>query len=280
MKAVNLLPTDLRTAGRAAAESGSTPEPAGGATGAFVVLGVLAACVVGVAGYVLTNNTIKDRKAELAALDVRAQTAQVKANNLKKFADFDQLTNQRVATVKQLAGERFDWERVLRDLSRAIPANVTLSSLTGDLGSASSAGSGAASASSIRGVIAAPAITLDGCTTTQTDVATLMARLRGVGGVTRVSLTKSDRPDAGTSSSAPSASTSGTAGSTGGGAYCGNHQPPNFEVILFFEHDAAVTAAASSGSSTGTTTTGPTATPTPTPTPTGQSSAAAQGGTK
>ena len=52
MRAVNLLPTDLRGASKATAERGAGPEATGGA-GAFVVLGVLAACVAGTAAYVL-----------------------------------------------------------------------------------------------------------------------------------------------------------------------------------------------------------------------------------
>ena len=36
-------------------------------------------------------------------------------------------------TVRDLAGSRFDWEQALRDLSRAIPADVTLRQLTGDI---------------------------------------------------------------------------------------------------------------------------------------------------
>ena len=98
------------------------------------------------------------------------------------------MAETRIQTVKDLASSRFDWEQALRDISRSIPANVTLTSLTGTISS------GAASGSQVRGAITAPAVELKGCTTSQKDVATLLSRLRGVDGATRVSLSKSTKP--------------------------------------------------------------------------------------
>ena len=67
------------------------------------------------------------------------------------------MAKARVQTVRDLAGSRFDWEQALRDLSRAVPADVTLKSLTGDI--STDAGGGG---SPLRGAISAPAITLHG----------------------------------------------------------------------------------------------------------------------
>ena len=44
------------------------------------------------------------------------------------------MANARVETVRGLAAARFDWEQALRDLSRAMPADVKLQSLNGDMG--------------------------------------------------------------------------------------------------------------------------------------------------
>ncbi|HEX6024360.1 MAG TPA: hypothetical protein VFZ00_20395, partial [Solirubrobacter sp.] len=88
MRAVNLLPTDLRGASKATAERGAGPEATGGA-GAFVVLGVLAACVAGVAGVVLTDNTIKQRNADLDRVAQEQQALQAQVTKLKPYADFD-----------------------------------------------------------------------------------------------------------------------------------------------------------------------------------------------
>src|SRR3954452_1835843 len=128
VKAVNLLPNDLRGASKTTAERVTAPEATGGA-GPFVVLGILAALVAGVAGYVLTQNTVAQNKAELAQVQARRQVLAGQAAKLKPYADFDALAKTRVQTVRDLAGSRFDWEQAVRDLARAIPANVTLKTL-------------------------------------------------------------------------------------------------------------------------------------------------------
>src|SRR5262245_2232936 len=192
MKAINLLPTDLRGAPKgdnrkAKAAAAETDEPGG--IGAFVVLGALAACVVALAAYVLTTNSVKDRHAQLDAVTAQAQTTAQRAAQLKPYADFQQMAETRIQTVKDLAASRFDWEQALRDISRAIPNDVTLTSLNGSISSAANGGG-----STVRGAIDSPAVTLQGCTTGQKQVATLLSRLRAVDGVTRVTLTKSTKP--------------------------------------------------------------------------------------
>jgi len=72
VRAVNLLPPDTRGASKVSADLGAGPEAKGGA-GPFVVLGVLAACVAGAAGYVLTENTVKQRTADLAEATAQQQ---------------------------------------------------------------------------------------------------------------------------------------------------------------------------------------------------------------
>ena len=111
MRAVNLLPPDTRGASKVSAELGAGPEAKGGA-GPFVVLGVLAACVAGAAGYVLTDNTVKQRKADLAEVDASSRRSLARPPQLKPYADFDAMAQARVATVKDIAGSRFDWEQV------------------------------------------------------------------------------------------------------------------------------------------------------------------------
>jgi Tfp pilus assembly protein PilN len=249
MKAVNLLPADQRGAAKAAAAP--TPGSSAGSAGAFAVLGALALGVVAIAGYVLTGNTINERQAKLDSLTAQEQAIEAKVGDLKPYADFAQLASARVATIKDLAGRRFDWDQTLADLSRAIPANVTVSSLSADVGS----GSGSSGGSSLRGAIAAPAISLTGCTTSQREVARLMARLRNVDGVTRVSLSRSAKPDEATASTA-SAAGSPTAGATGASeSGCGAGSPPQFELVMFFERaaDATQSPSATTGSSTAST---------------------------
>jgi hypothetical protein len=169
-----------------------------------------------------------------------------------------------VQTVKDLAGSRFDWEQTLRDLARAIPADVTLDSLTGDI--SSDAGGGG---STLRTAIAAPAITITGCAPEQREVARLMARLHDIDGVTRVSLSKS-------SAEIIDAQNAGGSGATAlerrNATPCGLGKRPAFEMVMFFEQDAAAVA------TTPTTSTG-TVSATPTPTPTATPAAGTDGST-
>jgi Tfp pilus assembly protein PilN len=256
MRAVNLLPPDLRSGPKGPAPAVSTGVENSGA-GAFVVLGVLAFAVVALAAYVLAGNTVKDRKAELAAATAKSAAVSQQVTALQPYADFEAVANARVQTVTDLANSRFDWEQALRDLSRAVPQDVTIAAFKGDLGVSNSGGS-------IRGAITAPAITLTGCTYSQTKVATLMARLRNIDGVTRVSLSKSDKEattaSAGAERTAPSAT-----------GYCGKNDVPAFEMIVFFEGAAAASTAPAPGgaapATTTSTTPGATATPAPGATP-------------
>lgn len=254
MKAVNLLPPDTRGASKASAELGAGPEAKGGA-GAFVVLGVLAACVAGVAGHVLVDNTVKQREADLAAAQERQQAVARQAAQLKPYADFDSMASARVQTVKDIASSRFDWEQVLRDLSRAIPADVTLKSLTGDV--ANGAGGAGGASSALRGAINAPAITLQGCATGQTEVARLLARLHDIDGVSRVSLSRSTKQKVENNSDETSAEATRRNAQP-----CGTGKRPEFEAVVFFESSAE--RVAKTPSATG----GVVATPTPTATAT------------
>jgi len=230
MKAINLLPTDLRgsaKSGSPKANKAAAPTDEPGGIGAFVVLGALAVCVAALAMYVLTSNTVKDRTAQLDAATAQADATTQRANQLKPYADFQQMAETRIQTVKDLAASRFDWEQALRDISRAIPADVTLSSLNGSVSSETGGGSG------IRSAIAAPAIELNGCTKGQKQVATLLSRLRSVDGATRVTLSKSVRPDKDDTTSASSGPTAD--GTTNERPACGNGRPPTFEIVMFFE---------------------------------------------
>jgi Tfp pilus assembly protein PilN len=222
MKAINLLPPDLRGTPKTAAPKAAAPAEPGG-IGAFVVLGALAACVVALAAYVLTTNTVKDRQAQLEAVTAQADATRRAVNQLKPYADFQAMAETRIRTVKDLASSRFDWEQALRDISRAVPAEVTLRELNGTI-SSDAGGSG------LRSAIAAPAIELKGCSTGQTQIATLMSRLRNVDGVTRVSLNKSVKPDKSQTTGGPSPIT-GLADTAG----CKGKRPPNFEIVMFFE---------------------------------------------
>lgn len=218
MRAVNLIPKDARRARGLAPGFGVSP--------AYLVLGVLAVALVFVVVYVLTANTISNRKTELANVRAQLSAQQAEAARLAKYVQFESLAQTRVQTVRQIAAARFDWYRALSDLSKVVPADTSLQELTGTVApGASAGGAGGSSASGLRGDLSVPAFELAGCTKTQDDVARLMSRLRVINGVTRVTLGNSQK--AGTNGT-------GTAVSAAGGGGCGANAP-SFDLIVFFQ---------------------------------------------
>jgi Tfp pilus assembly protein PilN len=185
----------------------------------YVLLGVLAAAVALVTLYVLTNNSITSRKADLASLKTQVAQEQAAANRLGEFSKFSSLAQTRIGTVNSIASARFDWHTALVNLSKVVPADTTLQSIVGTVVPGASSG-GAGTTSSLRSDIVAPAFDLTGCTANQDDVARLMSRLRLINGVTRVAFTNSQ---------VSGASSSGSAGSPGCAA-----NAPVFSLTVFF----------------------------------------------
>jgi Tfp pilus assembly protein PilN len=228
MRAVNLIPGDARR-GRAGGPS-ATPATAA----MFALLGLLAVAVAFLTIYVLTNNTIADRKAQVANLQAQVAQEQAAAERLGSYVQFAQLAQTRVQTVREIAAARFNWYSALSDLSRVVPSNTSLQSLSGTVvpgagGATSSSGTGA---TSVRGDITAPAFELTGCTSTQDDVARLMSRLRVINGVTRVTLGTSQK-SGGTQGGTSGTSSTSPASGSGGGQACGNNAP-SFDIVVFF----------------------------------------------
>jgi len=214
MRAVNLIPADSR--GRSSSRGPST----GMQVPVYVLLGLLAAAVALVTMYVLTNNTITSRKAQVASLKTQVAQEQAAANRLGEFSKFSSLAQTRIGTVNSIASARFDWHTALVNLSKVVPADTTLQSIVGTVVPGASSG-GAGASSAVRSDIVAPAFDLTGCTTNQDDVARLMSRLRLINGVTRVSFTNSQ---------VSAASVSGGSGSSPGCAA----GAPVFSLTVFF----------------------------------------------
>lgn len=218
MKAINLLPPELRATGKRAKASAVTTVDAVGGTGPFFVLSALALCVVAMAIHVMASNTVKEREARLATVTAEHQAATGRAAQLKPYGDFQAMADNRLATVRSLAHQRFDWEQGLRDIARALPAKVTLESLEGSVSGGVTAPATATAAP------VAPSLTLRGCTIDdQTNVADVMSRMRNVRGVTRVTLVKSEKPDTQPGEFGP----------------CGAGSNPVFELRVFFERSEA-----------------------------------------
>jgi Tfp pilus assembly protein PilN len=218
VKAVNLIPKDARR--------GRGPAPGISVSPAYVLLGLMAVALVFVVVYVLTSNTISDRKAQLATVQAQLTAQQAEAARLAKYVQFESLAQTRVTTVRDIAAARFNWYQALTDLSKVVPANTSLATLTGTVAPGASAGGTAGgSANSLRGDLPVPAFELTGCTKTQDDVARLMSRLRVMHGVTRVTLGNSQKPGTNGAGSAVSASGQGGCGA----------KAPTFDLVVFFQ---------------------------------------------
>ncbi len=232
MRPVNLIPSDQRRDG-ATVRTGPV---------AYLIVGALALGLVAVIMVVLTNNKIADRRHQIAELQQQQAAVQSRVAALKPFIDFNQSEQQRVDEIRQLANSRFDWNRVMRELSRVIPADVSLTSLDASaIGDPGAAGDTSATTDTTAG---SPSLTFAGCATSQEAVAGFIAALQDIDGVTGVDLESSQTG----SGSGAAASGAGSSGSSS--ADCGR----NVSFGLTANFDGA-TPDASSGVSTATATT-------------------------
>jgi Tfp pilus assembly protein PilN len=273
MKAVNLIPADQRSTARNVGKSGGA---------VYGLLGVLGIAVVGLASFSLSSHQASERQAQAVALEAQAQAAQTQAGALASYKEFAALATSRGKSVRDLAQTREDWGRTLEQMSQIIPADVSLSSV-GMTTSTATQGAGVA----LRSAMANPAVEMLGCAPSQARVALLMARLRRIDGVVRVSVSTSDK-------SATAAATTQTSDAQSSASDCtgGSDQHPEFQMVAFLNQGTVpTTATAATATATqsavavakdttlGTTTTTTTATPAaPATTPTTTTTAPAASG--
>jgi Tfp pilus assembly protein PilN len=155
-----------------------------------MVLGVLAIFLAAVVSYVLEANKITTAKSDIAVAEQKTADARAKAQQMGPFANFAQIKEQRVASVRQLADGRFDWERTVRELAHVLPTGVWLRDFDASVSAASAGGT-----SSDASAWAGPSIRLHGCAQKQPQVAVMLVRLREMQGVHDVKLTDSTRGD-------------------------------------------------------------------------------------
>jgi Tfp pilus assembly protein PilN len=174
MRPVNLIPAEDRSD-----QKGTRTGPV-----VYVVLGTMVAVLAGVVVLVLSGNQISQRKDEVARLQVQAAAAKATANRLASYSSFSQVRDQRLATVSSLADSRFDWQRVMHELSLVLPPDVWLTQLTGTVRPGVQLDN--ASNSTLRSGALGPALELSGCATGQDAVAGFVSDLKEIDGVTRV----------------------------------------------------------------------------------------------
>jgi Tfp pilus assembly protein PilN len=182
VKPVNLIPQDQRR---------RRPSDSGG-KGAPIALGVLAALLAMVVGYVLTSNTVTERKDETKAVSAEADRVEAQAAQQNNYADFAQIAQTRMQSVSQVASTRFDWERFMRELARIMPEGSWLQSADASVtGQPTAGGSTPSGPTTTATTTPQPAATLIGCTPGQDDVARMMVRLGQLHRVEDVKLNES-----------------------------------------------------------------------------------------
>ncbi|HEV2858983.1 MAG TPA: PilN domain-containing protein [Solirubrobacterales bacterium] len=222
MRPVNLIPPEERQGSRSPLRTGPLP---------YIVLGALAALLIGVALLVTTGNQITEEKDEIASLKQQDVAAQQRVQELAPYVQFAETHRARLETVSSLADSRFDWERVMGELSKILPADVWLTNLNASASSATAAASaagdsGGSSGSGLRGGIAGPALEIGGCTTGQDGVAGFVNALKQIDGVTRV----------GVESSSLASKSGGEGGGGGSGGDCRTRSfIAQFQIVVAFD---------------------------------------------
>jgi Tfp pilus assembly protein PilN len=225
MKAVNLIPGERRRKSRdVVGRSG------GGALGVLMLIAGLAVLAV---MYGSARHQVSSQAGEAASLTAQANAVEARTGRLSSYSSFVAMAEDRMRTVSQLVESRFDWSHALHELGRVLPADTSLDSLHGAVGSASgqvsAATTGPASLSSATTSETSstppgstPVFTLSGCATSQSTVAQTLQRLRLINGVTEVQL-----------QSSTSAGSSGGGSTSAGGGSC-PASDPSFTVQVGF----------------------------------------------
>ena len=216
MKPVNLFPDELRP--RQRSREGRGP--------AHVVLAVLDVLLVLAVAYATSLNQVNSRKTEIAQAKSDIERAKAETAASDAFGDFHSVKETRMASVKELAAGRFDWERLMRELALVLPDDTWLLNATASTsdenkpGAASGANPPPAAAAPTGTAVAAQAPTLDlkGCALRQRDVAVLLVRLRKLYRAESVDLTESAEE----TTEAGGTQTSGDAGGGADTESCGN----------------------------------------------------------
>jgi Tfp pilus assembly protein PilN len=218
VRAVNLIPADQRT--DAAIGSGRSQGAA------YAVLALLGGVALLALLYGMARHHVSSDKAKAATLNAKYQQIQGAAQGLARYSSFIAMREERVRAVAQLVESRFDWAHAFHELGRVLPKGASIDSLDGTVGesgsgsssssSSASTGKGSTGSTGARGASSAsavtsatppgsvPLITLQGCATSQAQVARTLNRLRLIDGVSEVTLQSSTNSASGGSSSGSS----------------------------------------------------------------------------
>ena len=180
MRAVNLLPIDVRV--------GRRRPPA--APLAVAAAGVLAASLLTVA-FLSANGRVDEREQELTALERELETTRRAAKPKPAQSGLAAEREQRFTALNDAMTKRLAWDRILRELSLVVPDDVWLSSLT------AGGAAGTTTTTPDPAAAAAQTLTFNGFTYTQESVARLLTRLDLAPDLANVKLQKSSVTEVG-----------------------------------------------------------------------------------
>jgi type IV pilus assembly protein PilM len=220
-------------------------EHSGGATArvAQVTCAMVAVLAAVVVYLVVVTNQVNSGRERVSALAGELAQAEREAASLKPYQDFSRATLARRETVATVAGTRFNWDRVLRQLAQVGPRGVWLTSAKGTLTPATQIDGGATDGdtSALRGAVSAPALELAGCATRERSVPSYMDRLYDMTGVTDVGFSRSEQ-----------------LGKSGSGLACGESTSGSrFSLVAYFKPSPSQLAAAATPSTSTSTPTTP-----------------------
>jgi len=208
MRAVNLIPSDERRGASVGAGR------SGGA--AYIVLGLLAGLALLAFLYGSAKHQVSTRRSKLASVVAATARAQESASKLTPYTSFIALREQRMQAVATVVDSRFDWAHAFHELGRVLPRDASISSINGSVGESGAAAAAAANPTPATATAAGaakpaaqsatppgsvPTMTLDGCASTQTEVALTLQRLRLIDDVSAVNLQSSTKGSASGASS-------------------------------------------------------------------------------
>ncbi len=179
MRPANLIPTEQRER-----RQGIRSAPL-----AYLLVGALLIALGAVTLLVVTDNQIATSKDEIVEVQRKTAAAEAIASELASYTQFHATATQRTATITNLANSRFDWVKVMRQLAVIQPRNVWLTNLTGSV--RPDVGVGGGESVALRASIPGPALSIAGCGAGQEAVASFIASLKDIDGVTRVGLQSS-----------------------------------------------------------------------------------------
>lgn len=177
MRPVNLIPPESRRGDSAPTRSGPL---------AYVLVGVLVVALGVVSAMTVFGNQIDESRAAVADLEPRIDEAQARAASLAPYVSLESTRDSRVATVDSLAKSRFDWERVLRELSRVVPEGIAVTNVTGTVSPEVVVTNQAGI--ELRATVPGPALELVGCADGQRPISKLISLVHDIDGVTRVTV--------------------------------------------------------------------------------------------